>query len=219
MEKNLSSDSRDLMEALIRGRGFANQLLQVVGSNNNNNNGEEVIIAEDLLRKVLRSFNNTILLLNGDSLSNGGASSASPKPKKFEGNRTFNNQPSRYKKRKTLSTPTWEKESSTLMDDGYAWRKYGQKLLLNSNYLRNYFRCSYKFDEGCEATKQVQRIQEDPPLYRTTYHGYHTCKNKLLQNYPNDDEMIQMDYYYYCDSPQQDSCCMVLDFSDPLISQ
>ncbi|MED6136908.1 hypothetical protein PIB30_060105 [Stylosanthes scabra] len=207
------------MEALIRGRGFANQLLQVVGGNknnhNNDDNGEEVI-AEDLVRKVLRSFNNTILLLNGDSLSGGGASSASPNPKKFEGNGTINHQSPRYKKRKTLSTPTWEKESSTLMDDGYAWRKYGQKLLINSNYHRNYFRCSYKFDEGCEATKQVQRIQEDPPLYRTTYHGHHTCKNKLLQNYPNDDEMILMDCYY-CDAPQQDSC-MVLDFSsDPLL--
>jgi hypothetical protein len=27
--------------------------------------------------------------------------------------------------------------------------------------------------------KQVQRIQEDPPLYRTTYYGHHNCKTSL----------------------------------------
>ena len=44
---------------------------------------------------------------------------------------------------------------------------------------RNYFRCTHKHEQGCEATKQVQKIQEDPPLYRTTYFGHHTCTNLL----------------------------------------
>lgn len=44
---------------------------------------------------------------------------------------------------------------------------------------RNYFRCTHKYDQGCQATKQVQRIEEEPPLYRTTYYGHHTCKNFL----------------------------------------
>lgn len=44
---------------------------------------------------------------------------------------------------------------------------------------RNYFRCTHKFDQGCQATKQVQMIQENPPIHRTTYHGRHTCKNLL----------------------------------------
>ena len=44
---------------------------------------------------------------------------------------------------------------------------------------RNYYRCTHKFDQHCQATKQVQRVEEEPPLYRTTYHGYHTCKNLL----------------------------------------
>lgn len=42
---------------------------------------------------------------------------------------------------------------------------------------RNYFRCTHKFDQGCQASKQVQQIHEDPPLFKTTYHGHHTCKN------------------------------------------
>ncbi|KAK4403464.1 WRKY DNA-binding transcription factor 70 [Sesamum angolense] len=58
--------------------------------------------------------------------------------------------------------------------DGYAWRKYGQKDILDSQYPRCYFRCSHKY-EGCKATKQVQRIKEEPILYQTTYFNHHTC--------------------------------------------
>ncbi|XP_020209514.1 probable WRKY transcription factor 70 [Cajanus cajan] len=47
------------------------------------------------------------------------------------------------------------------------------------NVCRNYYRCTHKYDEGCPAIKQVQRIQEDPPLYRTTYYGHHNCKSSL----------------------------------------
>lgn len=41
---------------------------------------------------------------------------------------------------------------------------------------RNYFRCTHKHDQGCKATKQVQKIREEPPLHKTTYYGHHTCK-------------------------------------------
>lgn len=66
-------------------------------------------------------------------------------------------------------------ESQT--DDGQQWRKYGQKIILNSKYTRNYYRCSHKLEQKCQATKQVQRIQEKPPLYKTTYYGHHICNN------------------------------------------
>jgi len=42
---------------------------------------------------------------------------------------------------------------------------------------RSYYRCTHKHDKGCPAIKQVQRIQEDPPLYQTTYYGHHNCKS------------------------------------------
>jgi len=32
--------------------------------------------------------------------------------------------------------PSWEKDSSILVEDGYVWRKYGQKMTLNAKYLR-----------------------------------------------------------------------------------
>lgn len=51
---------------------------------------------------------------------------------------------------------------------------------------RNYYRCTHKYDQKCKATKQVQRIQEEPPLYKTTYFDHHTCNDLFL----NSDEII-----------------------------
>ncbi|XP_057463775.1 WRKY DNA-binding transcription factor 70-like isoform X3 [Actinidia eriantha] len=45
---------------------------------------------------------------------------------------------------------------------------------------RSYYRCTHKHDQCCKATKQVQTIQEDPPMYQTTYFGHHTCKHHTL---------------------------------------
>ncbi|XP_027342951.1 WRKY DNA-binding transcription factor 70-like [Abrus precatorius] len=84
------------------------------------------------------------------------------------------------------TAPTWEKNSSILAEDGYAWRKYGQKMTMNAKYLRSYYRCTHKYDQSCPAIKQVQRIQEDPPLYRTTYYGNHNCNSSI-----NSDIMLE----------------------------
>ncbi|PWA41554.1 DNA-binding WRKY [Artemisia annua] len=72
--------------------------------------------------------------------------------------------------------------TSFLIDDGHVWRKYGQKQILNSKHQRNYYRCTYKIDQGCRATKHVQKIMDNPPKYKTTYIGQHTCDN--LQRAP-----------------------------------
>nr|GEU57514.1 probable WRKY transcription factor 70 [Tanacetum cinerariifolium] len=85
-----------------------------------------------------------------------------------------------YKKSKNTWTST--QITSVLADDGHAWRKYGQKQILNSKHQRSYYRCTYKSDQGCLATKQVQQIQDSPPKYKTIYSGDHTCKN--LQRAP-----------------------------------
>ena len=46
-------------------------------------------------------------------------------------------------------------------------------------WCRHYYRCTHKHDQGCLATKHVQRIHDDPPKYRSTYIGHHTCRNIL----------------------------------------
>ncbi|GKD33194.1 WRKY domain-containing protein, partial [Tanacetum coccineum] len=64
-------------------------------------------------------------------------------------------------------------------DDGHSWRKYGQKEIINATHKRNYYRCTHKFDQGCQATKQVQKIEDEPPKYKITYNRHHSCNNFL----------------------------------------
>ncbi|PKA66978.1 WRKY transcription factor 55 [Apostasia shenzhenica] len=60
-------------------------------------------------------------------------------------------------------------------DDGYTWRKYGQKNILKSSFPRSYYRCTHK-NFGCTAKKKLQRLDEDPHTYEITYNGRHTCQ-------------------------------------------
>ncbi|XP_057440473.1 probable WRKY transcription factor 49 [Lotus japonicus] len=55
-------------------------------------------------------------------------------------------------------------------DDGYKWRKYGQKSIKNSPNPRSYYRCT---NPRCSAKKQVERSNEDPETLIITYEGLH----------------------------------------------
>ncbi|CAN6346443.1 unnamed protein product [Urochloa humidicola] len=67
-------------------------------------------------------------------------------------------------------------EKRQTMEDGFIWRKYGQKDINGSKYPRLYFRCTYKDDHGCMARRQVQRWEADPSVFLITYFGDHTCR-------------------------------------------
>ncbi|GKU96691.1 hypothetical protein SLEP1_g9900 [Rubroshorea leprosula] len=66
--------------------------------------------------------------------------------------------------------------SQVPLDDGYSWRKYGQKDILGSKYPRGYYRCTHRHSQGCQATKQVQRSNDDPSIFEVIYRGRHTCE-------------------------------------------
>ncbi|XP_023749893.1 probable WRKY transcription factor 38 [Lactuca sativa] len=68
---------------------------------------------------------------------------------------------------------------TSLIDDGHVWRKYGQKEIINAKHKRNYYRCTHKFDQGCQATKQVQQTEHEPTKYKITYNRHHICNNFL----------------------------------------
>ncbi|XP_020105446.1 probable WRKY transcription factor 71 [Ananas comosus] len=57
------------------------------------------------------------------------------------------------------------------LEDGYRWRKYGQKAVKNSPYPRSYYRCT---TQKCSVKKRVERSHEDPSIVITTYEGRHT---------------------------------------------
>lgn len=58
-----------------------------------------------------------------------------------------------------------------ILDDGYRWRKYGQKAVKNNKFPRSYYRCTH---QGCNVKKQVQRLSRDEGVVVTTYEGTHT---------------------------------------------
>ncbi|CAJ2669508.1 unnamed protein product [Trifolium pratense] len=58
-----------------------------------------------------------------------------------------------------------------ILDDGYRWRKYGQKAVKNNKFPRSYYRCTH---QGCNVKKQVQRLTKDEGVVVTTYEGVHT---------------------------------------------
>ncbi|KAK4433473.1 WRKY transcription factor 55 [Sesamum alatum] len=60
-------------------------------------------------------------------------------------------------------------------EDGYTWRKYGQKEILGSKYPRSYYRCTHQKFYECPAKKQVQRLDHDFFTFEVTYRGTHTC--------------------------------------------
>ncbi|KAL3839939.1 hypothetical protein ACJIZ3_024530 [Penstemon smallii] len=206
--------SKRLIRELTRGRESADLLRTILRENINGDYDASVL---SLVDEILGTFNDSISIITthceSDEVSDQVPAVMNSSGRKSQDSGGTCKKPASierrgcHKRRRNSETET--KETITLFEDGHAWRKYGQKLILNSKHPRNYYRCTHKFDQKCKATKQVQKIQDDPePLFRTTYHGYHTCKFKS-----HDDHQIIVDT-----AAQDDSSVMWSFNSTPNVS-
>ncbi|XP_015957478.1 WRKY transcription factor 28 isoform X1 [Arachis duranensis] len=88
-----------------------------------------------------------------------------------KGNKENNNNKKKgEKKQKEPRFAFMTKSEVDHLEDGYRWRKYGQKAVKNSPYPRSYYRCT---TQKCSVKKRVERCYRDPTTVITTYEGQH----------------------------------------------
>ncbi|KAH7665270.1 WRKY domain-containing protein [Dioscorea alata] len=66
-----------------------------------------------------------------------------------------------------------------LLDDGYRWRKYGQKVVKGNPHPRSYYKCT---NVGCNVRKHVERASSDAKAVITTYEGKHNHEVPAARN-------------------------------------
>lgn len=77
------------------------------------------------------------------------------------------------------STPSIIREK--VAQDGYNWRKYGQKLVKGNEYVRSYYRCTHP---NCQVKKQLE-CSHDRQIVDIVYFGHHDHpKPHLNSNIP-----------------------------------
>ncbi|OMO49660.1 DNA-binding WRKY [Corchorus capsularis] len=80
------------------------------------------------------------------------------------------NKPKKEKRKREPRVAFLTKSEIDHLEDGYRWRKYGQKAVKNSPYPRSYYRCT---SQKCGVKKRVERSFQDPSVVITTYEGQH----------------------------------------------
>ncbi|KAI5345774.1 PREDICTED: probable WRKY mRNAion [Prunus dulcis] len=188
--KNMEWEQKTLTSELTQGKELAKQLMNYLHPSASQEK------RDFLISKILFSYEKALSLLKRD-VGSDGESNHIPNTM-LESPTSFGNgspmseisdqdckNKNVFKKRKTM--PRWTEEVKVFsgtgldgsLDDGYSWRKYGQKDILGATYPRGYYRCTHRGTQGCLATKQVQKADADPSTMVVTYRGEHTCSQVL----------------------------------------
>ncbi|GAB2291082.1 WRKY transcription factor [Dionaea muscipula] len=163
-----------LIDELLKGKELTKQLLQYLQCPSCPLENQEC-----LLEKIMACFNHG--LLSVANLSQVVFMEPSP-----DSTSHHHHLPSTSKKRKAILPQQTKRiavgPGSGLslegpLNDGYSWRKYGQKDILGAKFPRGYYRCTHRHSRGCPATKQVQRLDQDSTMVQVIYRGNHTCNH------------------------------------------
>ncbi|XP_041009915.1 probable WRKY transcription factor 53 [Juglans microcarpa x Juglans regia] len=198
-------EQKNLKKELTQGRELARQLQSHLNAPSSSQESREILV-----QKILASYEAALSMLRWSSsdqpqpLRGAIRTSESPpsdlvgSPRSEDSDRDLKNPEHRdIASRKRKALPTWTQHvrvspgmglDQGRLDDGFSWRKYGQKEILNATYPRGYYRCTHRSVQGCLATKQVQRSGEDPTMFAITYRGRHTCaqaSNIILPSPPS----------------------------------
>ncbi|KDP28510.1 hypothetical protein JCGZ_14281 [Jatropha curcas] len=181
-------EQKNLINELSQGKELAEQL------RNHLNPSSSLETRLFLVDKLLSSYEKALCLLNWVELSHSYPNSTPTTDVSL--------QPSK-KKRKTQIRCTEEVKvcsgtgaQAGPPDDGYSWRKYGQKDILGANFPRGYFRCIHRHSQGCLAIKQVQRSDQDPSIFEVTYRGRHTCVQASHFTSVNENSIQNKDHHH-----------------------
>ncbi|KAI3735380.1 hypothetical protein L6452_14876 [Arctium lappa] len=189
-------EEKRVIESLTQGKDFAKQLQ--IHLNNPNSSSHQT--QQILINNILNSYDKSLSLLvtpnaiATESHFHDGIGITKLESQVFftqDSDHDFNVlQDHKYfsAKRKMSSGSSMEKWKNEVkvradmkveegLDDGYSWSKYGQKDILGAKHPRGYYRCTYHQSEGCLATKQIQRTDNDPNVFNIAYRGSHTCNH------------------------------------------
>ncbi|XP_010035220.2 LOW QUALITY PROTEIN: probable WRKY transcription factor 53 [Eucalyptus grandis] len=181
-----------LLNELTQGRELTKQLqhqlhsaVSLLSSSSSSSHDQT---QEMLIHRIMASYDKALSMLNVEPQAGGCPRRASESPPSLGGSPMSGgdsdrdlNDGSTPRKRKVMQR--WTKRVRVApgtglegpLDDGFSWRKYGQKDILGAKYPRGYYRCTHRNVQGCLATKQVQRSDDDPTIFEVTYRGRHTC--------------------------------------------
>ncbi|KAF2309705.1 hypothetical protein GH714_004688 [Hevea brasiliensis] len=105
----------------------------------------------------------------------------------FAFNFTFKPKKTNQKRQREPRFAFMTKSEVDHLEDGYRWRKYGQKAVKNSPFprlalflafdFRSYYRCT---SASCNVKKRVERSFSDPSIVVTTYEGQHTHPSAVM---------------------------------------
>ncbi|TVU19867.1 hypothetical protein EJB05_36042, partial [Eragrostis curvula] len=117
---------------------------------------------QKLAEQIIRSIDRALAAVRGD--------------KKKRSRSAYRPDPQGQSKRRAMCGrgETGARVVSATTDDGFAWRKYGEKVINHRSYPRFYFRCTYRDEHGCSAKKQVQQRRRAHPCSRPPTLGEHT---------------------------------------------